>query len=182
MQQSFFTADLHLGHEAIIRLSHRPFATVEEMDSTIIDRINLRVASGDLLYVLGDFTIHGYEKAKEYRKRIKCQNMYLIEGNHDRLNAAKCRDLFTWCLPLAEVKKSDQHITLCHYAMRRWNKSHHGAWQLYGHSHGCLEDDAKLLSFDVGVDCHDFYPLSFSDVCGIMAKRVENGAVGAPNH
>jgi hypothetical protein len=25
---------------------------------------------------------------------------------------------------------------LCHYAMRVWNRSHHGAWHLYGHSQG----------------------------------------------
>jgi hypothetical protein len=31
-----------------------------------------------------------------------------------------------------------QPIVLCHYAMRVWNRSHHGAWHLYGHSRGNL--------------------------------------------
>ena len=43
-----------------------------------------------------------------------------------------------------------QGIVLCHYAMRVWNKSHHGNFMLYGHSHGSLADDPNSMSFDVG--------------------------------
>jgi calcineurin-like phosphoesterase family protein len=42
---------------------------------------------------------------------------------------------------------------------------------LYGHSHGDLADDETSLSFDIGVDCHDFYPLSYEEVKAIMAKK-----------
>ena len=36
---------------------------------------------------------------------------------------------------------AEQDIVLCHYAMRVWQKSHYGAWMLYGHSHGTLPDN-----------------------------------------
>ena len=62
-------------------------------------------------------------------------------------------------------------IVLCHYAMKIWNKSHHGVWHLYGHSHGTLPDDPYSMSFDVGVDCHDFKPLGFDDIKKIMDKK-----------
>jgi len=55
--------------------------------------------------------------------------------------------------------------------MRVWNKSHHGAWHLYGHSHGTLPDDKNSLSFDVGVDCHNFTPINFEQVSAIMKKK-----------
>jgi calcineurin-like phosphoesterase family protein len=55
--------------------------------------------------------------------------------------------------------------------MRVWNKSHHGAWHLYGHSHGTLPDDPNALSFDCGVDCHNYTPISFEQVEAIMAKK-----------
>ncbi|MFT5024909.1 MAG: calcineurin-like phosphoesterase family protein, partial [Candidatus Azotimanducaceae bacterium] len=42
--------------------------------------------------------------------------------------------------------------------------AHHGNWHLYGHSHGTLPDLEDQLCFDVGVDCHDFYPLAYEDV------------------
>jgi hypothetical protein len=35
---TFFTSDQHLGHRNIIRLCSRPFASIEEMDETLISR------------------------------------------------------------------------------------------------------------------------------------------------
>jgi len=55
--------------------------------------------------------------------------------------------------------------------MRVWNKSHHGALNLYGHSHGSLPDDPHALAIDVGVDCHNFTPISFEQVKKIMSKK-----------
>jgi calcineurin-like phosphoesterase family protein len=52
-----------------------------------------------------------------------------------------------------------------------WNAKHHGTYHLYGHSHGSLADDIHSRSFDVGVDCHDFYPLSYAEVKEIMKKK-----------
>ena len=34
-----------------------------------------------------------------------------------------------------------------------------------------LPDLADQLCFDVGVDCHDFYPLSYDEVKAIMQKK-----------
>ena len=60
---------------------------------------------------------------------------------------------------------------LLHYAMKIWRSSFRGTWHLYGHSHGSLPDDPNSLSFDVGVDCHDYYPISYKEVKAIMAKK-----------
>ena len=74
-------------------------------------------------------------------------------------------------VPDPDAHRGERFIVLFHYAMRVWNASHYGTWHLYGHSHGDLPDDETSLSFDVGVDCHNFYPLSYSDVTGIMSKK-----------
>ena len=34
---NYYIADLHLGHENVIRFDNRPFANLEEMHRTIID-------------------------------------------------------------------------------------------------------------------------------------------------
>ncbi len=43
----FFTSDLHLGHEGIMKYCHRPFASVEEMNRTLIRNYNAVVTPDD---------------------------------------------------------------------------------------------------------------------------------------
>jgi calcineurin-like phosphoesterase family protein len=137
MTNIFFTSDTHFGHKNIIEYSKRPFASVEEMDDALIENINREVKPNDLLYHLGDWAMwRGHEG---YRRRIHCRNIVLILGNHDR-HQSKLRPLFLDIHPILHTKIDGRNFSLCHYAMRVWPKSHHGAWHLYGHSHGSLPD------------------------------------------
>ena len=60
---TYFTSDLHLGHENIIRFSNRPFSTLDEMNRTLVDNWNSRVTERDDVFVLGDMF---YRKILEY--------------------------------------------------------------------------------------------------------------------
>ena len=53
----WFTADLHLGHESLAT-QKRGFSSLEAMEHTIIQNINIKVAPTDTLYILGDFSYH----------------------------------------------------------------------------------------------------------------------------
>src|SRR5258706_15269140 len=55
MPDTWFTADFHFGHANIVRYCNRPFATVDEMDQAILERLNASVKINDMLYFLGDF-------------------------------------------------------------------------------------------------------------------------------
>ena len=79
--------------------------------------------------------------------------------------------MFEWIRDVYTVRVGKQSIFLSHYAHRVWDKSHHGVYHLYGHSHGTLPDLNDSLSFDVGVDCHNYTPLSFEEVTSIMNKK-----------
>lgn len=173
MQEIFFTSDTHLGHTNIIKYSNRPYLDCKEMDDRIIDNINDKVFHSDILYHLGDFSFKRGYATEEYRRRIKCKNVYFIYGNHDKeiRQYKELQNLFLWCKDFAEINVRGKPITLCHYSMRVWNRSHHGAWHLYGHSHGSLPDNPNSLSFDCGVDCHNYKPLSFGEVEAIMSKK-----------
>lgn len=169
MSKVFFTSDTHFGHANIIKFSNRPFASVDEMDATLIDNINKVVGPNDVLYHLGDWS---FKDPVPYRQRIRCDNVHLILGNHDhkrlnRLYAAGFKSIDSQL----EIKVDGNDITLNHYAMRCWNKSHRGAWHLYGHSHGSLPDDPNSLSFDCGVDCWDYKPIGIEQVREVMSRK-----------
>lgn len=178
----WFTSDWHLDHNNIIQYSNRPFKSVEKMNGAIIDNCNTLVQHDDNLIFLGDFAFSKeIKRIKELRERINCQNFHFIYGNHDKKIRNNKRDFDGWFDIWGDYAEEDLIITrnggernkfvLCHYAMRVWNKSHYGSYHLYGHSHGSLPDDPNSLSFDVGVDCWGFKPISIVQVEQVMNNK-----------
>jgi len=175
----WFTADPHFGHERILELCKRPFASVEEMDKAIINNYNKLVHTNDTLYILGDFS-WGYEDSiRYYRNLIRCNNIVFIWGNHDKIlrkNISLYKQLFTSTHDILDIVIDQQPIVLCHYPMLEWNKFYYGSWQLFGHVHGNLSPLPGSLSCDVGVDCHNYNPVSFEDLKVIMERRKDFNA------
>jgi len=94
----FFTADWHINHGNIIEYCDRPFATVEEMNETIIKNHNARVKDEDTVFFLGDFSFKNSKggkvgeglpiKAEDIIKRLNGRFVF-VKGNHDRNNSLK---------------------------------------------------------------------------------------------
>lgn len=82
-RKTWFTADLHLGHEHIISLCNRPFATVDEMNKTIIEKWNERVDPEDTVWVLGDFAMGPIKDTLLLADQLHGHKI-LVAGNHDR--------------------------------------------------------------------------------------------------
>lgn len=176
MNQLFFTSDHHFGHENIIKYCNRPFENAREMNEALIQRWNEKIKPRDTVYHIGDFGLTYKENLLAIVERLNGK-IHLITGNHDSA-ALQIRNKFQWVKEYYELKVKDpdckngvQRIILFHYAMRTWRGSGRGNWHLYGHSHGTLPDLEDSLSFDVGVDCHDFYPLSYDEVKAIMQRK-----------
>jgi len=154
----FFTSDTHFGHANIIKYSNRPFASVDDMDEALIKNWNDTVRTNDEVYHLGDFTFS--KNFRQYLYRLNGEK-HLIHGNHDSFEV---RNDSAWASsqPYLEVNLDKQKLILCHYAFRVWNRSHHGAINLYGHSHGGLPGTNQQL--DVGVDCWDYKPVTLDQI------------------
>jgi len=168
----WFTADFHLSHKNIIKYCNRPFKDVEQMDTVILTNLETSLESGDTLYYLGDLTFKE-ETGKEFFKRFKDLKIYYIIGNHDNPKVLKIAEQYCISISnLIDIEIEDISITLCHYAMRVWNKSHFNAWQLYGHSHGTLNPIGK--QYDVGVDNNMFKPISLTELIRIMKETPNN--------
>ena len=163
----WFVADEHYGHTSILKHCDRPYLTIEQMDMSLIQNHNYVVKNDDIVFHLGDFTLlNNYEKVNEkYISKLNGKHIFL-KGSHDYWLKDKN------ALALIEVMVNNTHLTLCHYCLRTWPRSHYNSYHLFGHSHGKLPSIGK--SHDVGVDNNEYFPLSFYDICDIMKNKEDN--------
>ena len=174
----WFTADTHFDHKNIIKYCNRPFNSIGEMNSALIDNWNSVVKKDDLVIHNGDFCFGGFEAYQQYRDELNGK-IILIRGNHDKIQTSQLCKIFGDVCDYLKISVADndleegwQKIIICHYAFRVWENCHHGSWNLYGHSHGTLDDDPNLLSIDIGVDCHKYTPISYNQIKDIMSRKI----------
>lgn len=169
---TFYTADLHLGHENIIRLCHRPFSSVEEMDETIIANWNSKVKSSDDVYIVGDFSFRSNtENAIACLKRLNGKK-HLIVGNHDaeNLKNPEFRKQFASINTYLEIRDNGNKVCLFHYPIAEWNGYFRdNVYHVYGHVHdsdttaGVKLVKSEPRAFNAGVDVNNFYPMTLND-------------------
>jgi calcineurin-like phosphoesterase family protein len=187
----WFTADHHFGHENIISYCERPFANAVEMDAHMIGRWNAVVSDDDIVYHLGDFTLGDEHLARAYFRQLNGHIFVLgnawhhdarwlpvvnIVGTSGKLAKTGLAPYYSashhqikilpalHVLEFPEFGKNgySQALVLCHYPLAVWDRQHYGAWHLFGHSHGRHQNLG--FSFDVGVDCNQFRPVSLAGV------------------
>lgn len=164
----YFTSDNHFGHANIIKYCNRPFASVEEMNETMIERWNATVTDDDLVYHLGDFAFGKPEFIADILRRLKGK-IVIMKGNHDRKMA-----------PLRErcevknflvVQLDGFQLLLKHkpnYYIEHW----HGAqYYLCGHVHDSwtqiVNQKTNRAIYNVGVDVRDFTPVTLSQILNV---------------
>lgn len=82
MGNIFATADLHLGHANVLDYCKRPFANTDDMREGLIERWNDVVSPQDVVYVLGDVSLHPREL--DFFDHVYGTKR-LIAGNHDKV-------------------------------------------------------------------------------------------------
>lgn len=184
MGKIYFTSDTHFGHANIIGYCNRPFQNVDEMDRVLIQVWNDEVSTDDTVYHLGDFTLSDAHAAQGYFRRLN--GHIFVLGNawhHDQYWLSAEVTFFSasrhavMILPPLHVLEMDRlgdgkhplAISLCHYPMAVWDRSHYGAWHLFGHSHNRYHADGFAL--DVGVDACGYRPISLDEVIWAMRER-----------
>lgn len=164
----FFTADLHLGHEAIVRLDKRPFASIDEHDQTVVANWNAVVSERDTVYALGDIAFGTKAFVRHVLGQLRGR-ICLIRGNHDHRNVGSpgLFDRFEWVKDMHYYRGSwDEEkvrIVLCHYPLLFWQNSRKGAWHLFGHCHGGAPE-RRVLALDIGCSLHGYKPVSLPQV------------------
>lgn len=197
----YWTADTHFDHGNIMKYCNRlglsdfelkglererqdnrfklrvSQESIDIMNEYLLDGINSKVGRDDVLIHNGDFCLNG--KVQYFRSKIKCRNVYLIWGNHDRRK--DFYNLFSGTYDMYTLRVNNQEIVNCHYALAIWNKMHRGAIHCYGHSHSQAEEKLNTLfperrSMDVGVDnaykiLGKYAPFSFDEIMDLIGNR-----------
>lgn len=157
----FVTSDTHFGHDNIIKYCNRPFINSENMNEILIKNWNSVVSPNDTTFVLGDFSV---KASKNYLSQLNGKKV-LVLGNHDK--KPKLEDGWEKIHQIYEYKHNGKYVIMNHYPMISWNGSSHGSYHLYGHMHGTCSIKIKN-SLDVGVDSHNYYPISLDNVFDIL--------------
>ena len=169
----YFTSDLHLGHEAVIRMQNRPFTNTDEMNRVLIENYNSVVHKDDTVYLLGDICFRiGVEKANELIASLKGKK-YLIRGNHDKKYD---ESLFEDIRDFMTISVNELHISLMHYPMLSWPRSHYGSIMLHGHIHSDMSynisnREAGINRYDVGVDANGYMPISIKQIESFLNQQ-----------
>ena len=184
----WFTSDWHLDHANTMKYCNRPFRDVGEMNRTITNNFFNVVRQGDTLYFLGDLSF-GEKPILDFLSGVDTNeiDIHFIKGNHDKdlMRLSRQKEFFEKYfshITISDILSTDiegQSVTMMHYPMLTFNKSHFGAWMLYGHHHNGnyhkdIPPEVMGKKMNVGVDVNDFKPVSWTQVKAFMAKQPDN--------
>lgn len=219
----FFTSDTHFSQERTLKLSCRPFETVNDMNNHIITEWNNTVSSNDIVYHLGDFgdasiceklngrivlVLGNYEYNPD---KNMLTTEYSVEGiseltkaetqltddpdyNSDRLyeyrefmkESFNFRDvIFPETLSKDASCTNRSHLKAIKYVVSLNNSPLNGLYMahvpseiqkvsnnddftfgLFGHIHKLQM--VRRYGLNVGIDCHNFKPVSLDQVLFYM--------------
>lgn len=163
MQNYWFASDMHFGHNNIIEYCKRPWATVEEMDEALVELWNKEIKQQDIVYHLGDWAFHNYERIGQLNGRI-----FSVPGNHDHERRKKIEPFLVngFTDEIHYLKIDPKHrFVLCHYPLYSWRREY--KFHLHGHMHGV--GGIKDNRMDVGIDATKLYrPIHLDDLMQSM--------------
>jgi calcineurin-like phosphoesterase family protein len=152
----YFWSDTHFNHRGILEhcAATRPFASVEDMNESMISRWSATVGPRDTIHLLGDFgfRVRGLPELSEIFGRLNGQK-HLVVGNHDEKNPELLKLGWLSVRHLGVVRQDGRKVVVCHYPLETWASAHHGVIHAHGHSHGTLRRKIPHR-FDVGADVY----------------------------
>ena len=173
---TFFISDTHFGDAPRLRVDKRPFASIGEMDETIVKRWNEAAGPDDEIWHLGDFAFGPpAERVAELLATLNGRK-HLIVGNNDGPGTVE-QPGWASVQHYAELTVEGKRLVLCHYPFRTWNRMGQGVVDLHGHSHGRLKPAPR--QYDVGVDVWDFRPVTLGKILGTRRRSAPSRAAAA---
>jgi calcineurin-like phosphoesterase family protein len=208
-QKVFFTSDTHFNHANICSATSRwqdpttirEFASLDQMNATLVNNINEVVGQDDILFHGGDWSFGGFEQIEIFRNRLVCKNIHIVTGNHDHhieRDRDGIRSIFSSVRKYVELDliwnrpgKLDgensytmsNNFVLMHFPIASWNNMGRGSIHLHGHVH--LPANRRVgvgKMMDVGVDGNNFKPLELKEILHIMNGQPIDSILEGDHH
>lgn len=161
----FFTSDTHFNQERTFKFSkrNRYFKDVDDMNNEMVKRWNEVVSDKDTVIHIGDFGDENFL----YKLNGK---IILQEGNYERdgksIFSEKVKGLLSDYLTSKVVSFDSDNLITVHEPSHI--PSDYRGFYLFGHIHEKQmvkrNYNGSRYGLNVGVDCHNFYPISTNDV------------------
>jgi calcineurin-like phosphoesterase family protein len=166
---TYLIADTHFNHRLMIERQLRPFASVEEMNETLVERWNAVVRTIDEVYVIGDFSLGDPVGASILFGRLNGRKS-LIAGNHDSTQVKN----FPWERVdwLRQISHNHKRIIMCHFPIESWNGRSQGYLHAHGHIHASPFRQVPNR-FNLSAEVLDYRPISLDDLLARAVPREE---------
>lgn len=170
----FFTSNLQFGRPGAIKQFKRPFATVAEMNQTLMTNWNSTVKEEDVVYVLGNFawdpTI-----AEEMLGKLN-GHIVIVPGELDEavleLKRKGIMPKKTGIIESVFSSKSEQ-LTVSYWPLMEWPSKSEGHYLFFGYPSAKYKTDHKKKMVNVSCDFWGYKPQSLDSVIELF-KDIES--------
>ena len=172
----YYIADTHFRDQMVFDKCKRPFKSLDEMESSLINAWNKKVGTDDVIYVLGDIAKDDDVESIEIFKRLN-GHKHLIVGNHDHLLLGSIQkfDIFESVKFIDLIEDNNRKVCVCHYPLMDWMEFDRNGFLIYGHIHNKTSKNgiaykelkdyyANLPAYNCGVDVCGFEPRTLDEL------------------
>lgn len=160
-------SDPHFEHNNILKVRNQ-FASIDEHDAFIVERILSTCGKRDSLHILGDVCMgkDSLRYLEEISKRV--EHLHICLGNHDleRTGAPRLADLMPLCKSIYGMRKY-KWAWLTHapiHPQELW-----GRINIHGHLHSAVIDDPRYVC--VSAEHLDYSPVNIEDIFAACRKK-----------
>lgn len=180
----YFISDHHFGHTKVIEYGERQFTSLDEMNQAMAQAHNSVVKAEDTVYIVGDLSLGGVERAKEYLSKLNGRYKILIRGNHDRGSKEELLQAgYEAVYDTLVLEHDGVKIGLSHYPFRPVGEMP-GKYDLkpeqvdllvHGHIHQERKEATHAsgkLMLNVSVEVLNYLPISIDDVLKLYRSHI----------
>lgn len=154
----YIIADTHFNHKNIMQYENRPFNSIEEMNTTIINNWNKTIDKNDKVFHLGDFGFGNQQMIAEIIRQLNGYKVLII-GNHDTRKTrwyidAGFNEVYKFPIIYKEFYIFSHIPVYLNDNMPYLN--------IHGHLHGKRYESKQYIN--ACVEWHDYTPISFRDI------------------